>query len=82
MVHAAVRAGDAAGGVVRGRTRRRGLDLATTPGRLWLALIGLAVPADTAVRPAFSLAAERLAGRMPVFEFLPPRIPACASTPR
>jgi len=37
MVHAAVRVGGAA----RGRARRRGLDLATTPGRLWLVLIGL-----------------------------------------
>jgi hypothetical protein len=35
---------------------------------------GLSVPADTAVRPAFSLAAERLAGHLPVFEFLPPRV--------
>jgi hypothetical protein len=41
MVHAAVRAGGAAGRVARERTRRRGLDLATTPGRLWLVLIGL-----------------------------------------
>jgi hypothetical protein len=41
MAHAAVRAGGAAGRVTRGRTRRRGLDLATTPGRLWLVLIGL-----------------------------------------
>ncbi len=41
MVHAAVRAGGTAGRVTRGRTRRRGLDLATTPGRLWLVLIGL-----------------------------------------
>jgi hypothetical protein len=41
MVDAAVRAGGAAGRVTRGRIRRRGPDLATTPGRLWLALIGL-----------------------------------------
>jgi hypothetical protein len=41
MVHAAVRAGGAAGGAVPGRTRRRRLDLATTPGRLWLVLMGL-----------------------------------------
>ena len=41
MVDAAVRAGGAAGRVTRGRIRRRGLDLATTPGRLWLVLIGL-----------------------------------------
>jgi len=41
MVHAAVRAGGAAGGAVPGRIRRRRLDLATTPGRLWLVLIGL-----------------------------------------
>jgi len=41
MVHAAVRAGGAAGRAARGRIRRRGLDLATTPGRLWLVLIGL-----------------------------------------
>ena len=41
MAHAAVRAGGTAGRVTRGRTRRRGLDLATTPGRLWLVLIGL-----------------------------------------
>jgi hypothetical protein len=40
MVHAAVRAREAAG-PLRGRIRRRGLDLATTPGRLWLVLIGL-----------------------------------------
>jgi hypothetical protein len=43
MVHAAVRAGGAAGGAVPWRIRisRRRLDLATTPGRLWLLLIGL-----------------------------------------
>ena len=41
MAHAEVRARGAAGRVTRGRTRRRGLDLATTPGRLWLVLIGL-----------------------------------------
>lgn len=41
MVHAAVRAGGAAGRAARGRVRQRGLDLATTPGRLWLVLIGL-----------------------------------------
>jgi len=40
MVHAAVRAGRPAGAVV-GRIRQRRLDLATTPGRLWLLLIGL-----------------------------------------
>jgi len=41
MVHAAVRAGGAAGEAVPGRIRRRRLDLATTPGRLWLVLLGL-----------------------------------------
>ena len=41
MVHAAVRAGRPAGAVAAGRVRRRRLDLATTPGRLWLLLIGL-----------------------------------------
>jgi hypothetical protein len=41
MAHATARAGQAAGRVPRGRVRRRGLDLATTPGRLWLVLIGL-----------------------------------------
>jgi hypothetical protein len=41
MVHAAVRAGGAAGRAARGRVRQRGLDLATTPGRLWLVLVGL-----------------------------------------
>jgi hypothetical protein len=41
MVHAAVRVGGAAGRAARGRVRQRGLDLATTPGRLWLVLIGL-----------------------------------------
>jgi hypothetical protein len=58
MVHAAVRAGGAVGGAVPGRIRRRRLDLATTPGRLWLVLIGLvalslawgALSAFTAVR--------------------------------
>jgi hypothetical protein len=37
---------------------------------------GLAVPPDTAVRPAFSLAAEYLTGRTTGFEFLPPRVAA------
>jgi hypothetical protein len=37
---------------------------------------GAQVPADTAVRPAFSLAAGRLAGPAAVFEFLPPRVAA------
>jgi hypothetical protein len=41
MVHAAVRVGRPAGAVATGRIRRRRLDLATTPGRLWLLLIGL-----------------------------------------
>jgi hypothetical protein len=41
MVHAAVRAGGTAGAVVPGSARRRRLDLATTPGRLWLVLVGL-----------------------------------------
>jgi hypothetical protein len=41
MVHAVVRAGGAAGGAVPRRTGRRRLDLATTPGRLWLLLVGL-----------------------------------------
>ena len=41
MVHATVRAGGTAGRVTRGRIRQRGLDLATTPGRLRLVLIGL-----------------------------------------
>jgi hypothetical protein len=58
MAHAAVRAGAAAGRAAPARARRRGLDLATTPGRLWLALIGLvllslawgALAAFTAVR--------------------------------
>ena len=40
MVHAAVRAGGAVGGTVPWQVRRR-RDLATTPGRLWLLLIGL-----------------------------------------
>jgi hypothetical protein len=34
---------------------------------------GLPFPLDTAVSPAFSLAARRLAGRSPGFEFLPPK---------
>jgi hypothetical protein len=41
MVHATVRAGGTAGRGARGRIRRRRLDLATTPGRLSLVLIGL-----------------------------------------
>ena len=41
MVHAAVRVGGAVGRAVPERVRRRGLDLTTTPGRLWLALVGL-----------------------------------------
>ncbi|MGH3249200.1 MAG: hypothetical protein ACRDOI_23755 [Trebonia sp.] len=41
MVHIAVRAGRPAGAVVAGRIRRRRLDLTTTPGRLWLVLVGL-----------------------------------------
>jgi hypothetical protein len=41
MVHAAVRAGGAASEAVPRRVRRRRLDLATTPGRLWMLLIGL-----------------------------------------
>jgi len=41
MVHAAMRASGAAGRAVPARIRRRRLDLATTPGRLWLLLIGV-----------------------------------------
>ena len=41
MVHAAMRAGGAVGRAVPGRIRRHRLDLATTPGRLWLVLVGL-----------------------------------------
>ncbi len=41
MVHAAVRAGGAVGRALPGRGRQRQLDPATTPGRLWLALVGL-----------------------------------------
>ena len=41
MVHAAVRGGGAASEAVQRRIRRRRLDLATTPGRLWMLLIGL-----------------------------------------
>lgn len=41
MQHAAVRVGRPAGSVVAGRLRRRRLNLATTPGRLWLLLVGL-----------------------------------------
>jgi hypothetical protein len=37
---------------------------------------GVAFPSDTAVKPAFSLAAAHLAGRGTGFEFLPPRVPA------
>lgn len=37
---------------------------------------GLAFPPDTAVGPAFSLAAGYLTGRGNGFEFLPPRVPA------
>jgi hypothetical protein len=37
---------------------------------------GAALPAETPVSPAFSLAAWQLAGRKDPFEFLPPRIPA------
>ncbi|MGH3297757.1 MAG: hypothetical protein ACRDP7_38785 [Trebonia sp.] len=40
-MHAAVRAGGAVRQAVPRRIRRRRLDLATTPGRLWLLLIGL-----------------------------------------
>jgi hypothetical protein len=36
--------------------------------------LGVHVPAGTAVSPALSLAAERLAGRGVEFEFLPPRV--------
>jgi hypothetical protein len=43
MVHATVRAQGAAGRAVRGRIRRRRPDLTTTPGRLWLLLVGLVV---------------------------------------
>jgi len=34
---------------------------------------GVALPADAAVSPAFSLAARLLTGQAPIFEFLPPR---------
>jgi len=37
---------------------------------------GLSVPPDTAVSPAFSLAAGCLAGRAPAFELMPPRVSA------
>lgn len=37
---------------------------------------GLHLPPDTAVSPALNLAAERLAGRPAVFEFLPPHVTA------
>lgn len=37
---------------------------------------GAAIPADTAVSPAFSLAAELLAGQPTAFEFLPPHLTA------
>jgi hypothetical protein len=36
---------------------------------------GVQIADDTAVRPAFNLAAQRLAGRAAVLEFLPPRVP-------
>jgi hypothetical protein len=36
--------------------------------------LGLQIPADTAVSPALSLAARRLAARPTPFEFLPPRV--------
>jgi hypothetical protein len=41
LVHATVRAGGAARRTVPERIRRRRLSLATSPGRLWLVLIGL-----------------------------------------
>ena len=44
--------------------------------RYALDAFGTPLPADTVVRPAFSLAGEYLAGHAPAFEFLPPRIPA------
>jgi hypothetical protein len=73
MVHAAVRAGGAAGRAARGRVRQRGLDLTTTPGRLWLVLIGLvllslawgALAAFTATRYA-SAASSVVATREPL----------------
>ena len=37
---------------------------------------GVSLPADTPVRPAFSLAAQYLSGHGAIFEFLPPRVPA------
>jgi hypothetical protein len=37
---------------------------------------GLALPPDAGVSAAFSLAAHRLAGQPPLFEFLPPRVTA------
>ena len=37
---------------------------------------GASLPADTTVSPAFSLAGGCLAGRMPVFELLPPKVTA------
>ncbi|HLH57051.1 MAG TPA: hypothetical protein VKY92_25955 [Verrucomicrobiae bacterium] len=39
-------------------------------------VFGLTVPADTVVRPAFSLAAQYLAGNPATFQFLPPRVAA------
>jgi len=37
---------------------------------------GVQIPSDAAVSPAFSFAAQFLAGRDPAVEFLPPKIPA------
>jgi hypothetical protein len=73
MVQAAVRVGGAAGQVAPGRIRRRRLDLATTPGRLRLALIGLvllslawgALAAFTAMRYA-SAASSVVSTREPL----------------
>lgn len=38
--------------------------------------LGVQVPADVPITPAFSVAARRLAKREPIFEFLPPRVTA------
>ena len=43
-------------------------------GRYAAGEFGIQLPPDAAVSPAFSLAASQLAGRRPVFEFLPPRV--------
>jgi hypothetical protein len=45
-------------------------------GRYAAGEFGIQLPPDAAVSAAFSLAANQLAGRRPVFEFLPPRVTA------